>query len=482
MVSVAYDPRQNNPKRKNPLHDPRYQRALRLLRQARGKLRDVLQSPKERLRKRGQAFKKAFAEVKREQQRLAQELYEGNTHAVRLTDLRQQTSEMARLLEQVTSTERVQIRRRVPDSVAKSGYRIVKETVTLREWADAQAFSLRCCSTKVVYRHYLRTDKWEFAHSLRCNRRWCPVCAHFRSLDVQDAIVAAIVDKLSAMSVEERKSGRLFHLVLTHENVPADRVLDIFKVWRTIQQLKKRVYKGQNVYSAWNLLQWGIWRFEFTRNEETGLYHPHLHILAWIPGWLASERGGWWEQLVRGWQHACEVHGLQAAWEAQYFGVVCYFSEHDKGDPRAISPDFTAEQINVVLRDSAAEMAKYVGKSTDFTNIKRVKAGENIAEIANELAKILYQLSGRKLINGFGGVRLRIQSEDEVVVDAPAEPLPADVEEVEEVIFTWDESSYTYQLYVRRKWNEERFRAYLRDLQDFRNRSAVYMYYGLEPE
>lgn len=409
------------------------------------------------------------AKLQTAKKELANELFQGNRHAVMLSELRKETQEMEELLQKATSEVLVK---------ARGG-----AMIPLREFAYKQAFGLGQCSKKAIYQHNTQTDKFTFKHMMRCGRRSCPVCSHFASLREGEQILDELQNTFGAMKKDELKNGRLFLLTFTHENVPLDRVFDIAKAWRHTQQMKKRQYKKKdNPYSIWNVLKWGIWRWEVTRNEKTGLWHPHIHVMAFVNDWLAPEEGGYWNRLVESWKDACALQGLNVGWKGQNAKPILYFKKERGNDPKALPYNFTKEQLAEVVEGAVAEMSKYAVKSTEFTKIKNHKNGETTEEIANELAMLFSMMAGRKIKNGFGGFSLHDADEDGA---DQQEELVLEDEEGEhliEVVYSWDNRQKRYVMQARRPWNKQRFADYLCDMRCYKDRHTLMLYYGLERE
>lgn len=457
-------------KRKNILHNGKLQKSRREYSEFRVDLHEELESKGYGLEFYRGEKKHLKNQVRLAKREIAEEEFNGNVHALSLTELRQETQDMEELLQKVTSQEQVKARG--------------KKIITLQEFGYNQAFALGLCSKKAIYQHNQKTEKFMFKHMLRCGRRSCPVCGHFSSIKEGKQIVEELHNKLASMNRDEKKNGRLYHIVLTHENVELDRVFEIFKVWRHIQKMKKKVYKKKdNPYSIWNILKWGLWRWEVTRDEETGLYHPHLHIIAYMQGWMAAELNGYWNRLVESWKDSCANVGLEANWNGQHYGIIMFFKEEKSGDPRALHYDFTREELAEIVDGAVAEMAKYAVKSTDFTKIKRTGEDESTEQIANEMAKLFSMMNGRKIKNGFGGFSLRADDEEGDVVDVEeGEEVETEGEHLSEVIYTWSNKQKRYLLQTWRRWQQERFDDYIKDMRCYKERHDLMMHYGLERE
>lgn len=453
---------------RNVLHDKDLQKWLRLYRDGKLELKHYKDGSADSIESGKLKSVVLKMHLAAEKKAVANKYFKGNTHALRMTDLRQETQEMEELLQKTTDDRLVKIR---------------GKQVPLKDFALRQAFGMSLCSTKAIYQYNQRTEKYKFKHALRCGRRTCSVCAHFDGIEDGRLILNELQNKILGLSAEQKKNGRLYHIVLTHENVPLDRVFDICKAWRHTQMSKKKVYKTkENPYDIWNIMQWGLWRWEITRNAETGLYHPHLHIVAYVQGWLAPERGGYWDRLVQSWIAACANVGVEANWAAQHMGLIMYFKDGYTADPRALGYEFTVEDLNEVVEGAVAEMAKYAVKSTDFTKLQRVKDGTDVTELANEMAYLFALMSGRKLLSGFGGFKLRVREEEEVVEQEVVEE-EKQIEEPDdlmEVIFVWDRRERRYIMQTIRKWSQERYDDYITDMACYKDRHTLMMHYGLE--
>jgi len=463
----------------DPLHSPMYQKSLREYHQ-------TAQPVSARLDQPGHTFlsrrRRARNKLLQQKKAVALEHFEGNSHAMTLSDLKRETTGLVELLEHVQSQQTVYLSHPPTPLPIIDGQKIKrpklpKRRATLKEFALEQAKGMHQCSNKAVYQYWPDQAKYEFRHALRCNKRNCAVCASFNAKHEAALLQEQLVELLAGLDEDQRRRGRLVHIVLSHENVDLARTMEITKAWRHTQQLKKRVYKRKkNPYDVWNVLKWGLWRWEITRNEDTGYYHPHLHILAWADGWLAPEKGGYWERLVTSWTDTVDhILGLKADWEGQHMGAVLYFS-NDSTDPRAVHGSATADIVEALAGEDVREMTKYPVKSTDFTKIM----DKNNPHGPDELAQLLYLMHGRRLKNGWGGLKLRDNADEQPVSEVNEEASEYSDELSFEVIFTWDRTSKRYKLYALREWSDDRFDRYLTDLQDYRSRSGLVLSYGLE--
>lgn len=98
-------------------------------------------------------------------------------------------------------------------------------------------------------------------HSRTCHDRWCEACARERRL-----IVSRNIETFA-----HRRTLRFFTFTLKHRREPlrttVNRLYDNFKKWRNCRRIGPK-FTG------------GVFFLEITWNNNTQLWHPHLHVLA----------------------------------------------------------------------------------------------------------------------------------------------------------------------------------------------------------
>jgi plasmid rolling circle replication initiator protein Rep len=142
------------------------------------------------------------------------------------------------------------------------------------------------CSSLVVYEHYQSDttgkERWMLEHADFCMLRTCLVCNWRRSVRNRmklEALVNYIFTenyKAHPKLTDPARLNNPLFLTLTIPSIKAENLKDAIKLllsgWRTLTRNGKRS-------QLWSQGLVGFWRsIEITRNEETGLYHPHLHV------------------------------------------------------------------------------------------------------------------------------------------------------------------------------------------------------------
>lgn len=390
--------------------------------------------------------------------------------------------------------EQMKIQRRLDNYDSDKVLKIGKRNVPASIYAHKKAQALRGCSTLLIRKNV--NGRMRLMYRNGCGDRNCPICGHFNAQKMGKNIRDSIKHRLLVTPKEELKRGRLVHMVLTVKNVGIERVGDVKKAWRIIQKQKDRVFKSKNnPHSVWQHAKWGYWKFESTRNEDRGDFHDHLHVLAWVDGWLASTPSrskrviysdvselrkvkvkinpatlsyiqrqkvkgrGWWTEMQKSWRQACQQVGLTAyvngakairGAKTQHVGGVLWF--------HADQLDEEIKRLDDILDGATAEISKYVTKSNDLMDIKN----------DDELLQFMAKMHGKQVISGFGGMSIDPEDPEEqecVEID--------DDEQAEELVYRFDFKQKKYIEVARFKWSNEIFQRFQEDLRDWRMKTEI---------
>lgn len=228
------------------------------------------------------------------------------------------------------------------------------------------------------YLEYHITERQARLHAANfCKDRLCPMCNWRRSLKIFGQ-VSRIMNQLEA-------GGYVFlFLTLTVRNCPADElpgtVQALYDGWRKMYH-KAPVFR-QRVAGSFRSL-------EVTRNQKTGEFHPHLHVvLAVSPDYFAGRN-----------------YMPQMAW-AKLWRDCCGLDYNPVVDIRRIKSGAKG------LAGAVAEVTKYAVKSADFlcgtmadrvayvTAFLRALAGRRLCSYTGVFAKVRKQLALDDAENG----------------------------------------------------------------------------------
>jgi len=143
-----------------------------------------------------------------------------------------------------------------------------------------------CCANPMII---LRESGKVSLCPIRCRDRLCPLCALRRAREAATKYGAAV----AAM-------GAARHLVLTAPSVAAPLREQLKEMGEALKRLRSQHAWKRRVCG-------GLYTIEITRNEQTGLWHPHLHVIidgGYFPhaelceAWrLALRSGNTWSNL-----------------------------------------------------------------------------------------------------------------------------------------------------------------------------------------
>lgn len=417
-------------------------------------------------------------EIKRQKAEMAKQkaLASGNAQLYDLTALRREGQKLSRALRDYKS-----------EKVVTVG----KKQVPAVEFARKRADNLRYCSTLLIRRE--RADgSGHLVYRNGCKDRNCPVCGHFHSQQLDREIKSEFKAKLLKMEPVDLRKGRLVYTTWTVANVELPKVLKVKDAWREIQKRKDTVYKKKaNPHEVWQHAEWGVWKYEVTFNDQTGEFHPHIHALMWVNGWLAQNRSnrcvvdgtrrkvkvrkialvylrerrikkpGWWTLMQRSWRIACRKVGLDAGingskrvngGQVQHVAHVLSFP----GDDTAIEQK--KMEIDAILDGATAEIAKYVVKSSHLLEISD----------PDQRVELMAMLHGKQLISGFGGISLSPTPKD-TDVEGPAKSHDGEIEAVYR--YDWARREYLVSAYFA--WSDQANEEFYRDISDWRDKPAI---------
>lgn len=111
-----------------------------------------------------------------------------------------------------------------------------------------------------------------------CNKRTCPYCAK-RIANANERRVSKTLEKANAAKMSRDKVGyKLLSITLTVPNCTGPQLREELK--NELRALRSML-RNKNALSA--IVKGYVYGAEQTRNGETGLFHPHIHLIAAVP-------------------------------------------------------------------------------------------------------------------------------------------------------------------------------------------------------
>lgn len=239
----------------------------------------------------------------------------------------------------------------------------------LRLGFDSRSARMSDCGSQLKFSHDIFSDgsvsdKGTLIQANFCRDRLCPMCAWRRSLKIYSQLS-------DIMSVIQSDFKFLF-LTLTVPSISGDELksrLDaLFKQWHNF--IRSRRFNG---------LILGYFRaLEITRNDKTGLYHPHFHVVLAVPRAYARDRSLYItrDEFLSIWQKSCHDNSITQV------------------DVRLVR---SKDSFSQDLGSAVAEIAKYAVKDSEYILKSDSYKTDSIVSVLNS------SLRGRRLVS-YGGI------------------------------------------------------------------------------
>jgi len=141
------------------------------------------------------------------------------------------------------------------------------------EGEDVRVRRIKDCGSYMAFRHYYTVDALRLYASNFCrNHLLCPLCAIRRGAKA----LKSYLDRWDAIRVENA-SIRPFMVTLTVKD-GADLDERFKHLHKSQRELWKRKHRGRG--SVLDGVSGAVWSYEFKRGQNSGLWHPHLHMIA----------------------------------------------------------------------------------------------------------------------------------------------------------------------------------------------------------
>ena len=156
----------------------------------------------------------------------------------------------------------------------------------------AVALRVTACGDYLLFRHFFTVDKVKLHAAQFCKAHLlCPLCAIRRGAKS----LAAYLERWEAIRLQ-RPALRPFLVTLTVKDGPdlAERFAHLHKSQR---ELWMRKHRGRG--SVLDGVEGAVWSYEVKRGQGSGLWHPHLHMIALAESMPDAERlSNEWRQIT----------------------------------------------------------------------------------------------------------------------------------------------------------------------------------------
>lgn len=138
---------------------------------------------------------------------------------------------------------------------------------------QAMAAKVEGCGDYLLFRHFFTVDKVKLHAAQFCKKHLlCPLCAIRRGAKS----LSAYLQRFQAIQ-RELPALNAYLITLTVKDGPdlAERFKHLHDSQRELWKRKQRIYE-----TSLDGVQGAVWSYEVKRGEGSGLWHPHLHMIA----------------------------------------------------------------------------------------------------------------------------------------------------------------------------------------------------------
>lgn len=197
------------------------------------------------------------------------------------------------------------------DNVTKTNREYVRQrwsVVEAHRRANCMRYTLSAWKSKGT-----EDEKRRIISASYCNKRTCPYCAK-RIANANERRITKTLEKANAAKISRDKVGyKLLSITLTVPNCTGPELRgEIMNILRALRSM----LRNKNALSE--ITKGYAYGAEITRNGDTGLYHPHIHLIAAVPASYGKSKYISRESLTALW--AGYVH-RNVATAGQYIGL-----------------------------------------------------------------------------------------------------------------------------------------------------------------
>lgn len=197
--------------------------------------------------------------------------------------------------------------------------------------------NISSCGTFLEYKVNKETGEKKLNQANFCKVRLCPMCAWRRSLKIFGQ-----VSKVMNVALD-KTSNRFIFVTLTQKNVDAENLkIELDKIYKAFYDFVKRD-KIKRMSLGW------FRALEVTYNFETGMYHPHFHVVFMVKNHYFRNKNLWldhsdWQQL---WKESLKVD-----YDPQVFSQAVQ-DKKGKGMAGAVAEvaKYTVKEDNLIIKD-----------------------------------------------------------------------------------------------------------------------------------
>lgn len=231
-------------------------------------------------------------------------------------------------------------------------------TTIAPKWAIIQKSRRMGCGRWAKMAHNVERSRAEIIDTRLCGLRTCPICAKITANRNERRITKTLQDAEAKKVSRDGAGYKLLGITYTVPNCKGDKLrAELQNIGRAVRSILQG-NKDRNRITA--IAKGYVYSLEVTRNHETGLYHPHVHIVLAVNAsygkgkeYLTKTE---WAEIWAKYSHR------ETAASAQYVRVVKKIHQAVKYVTKMTHDNLTGEDTESEDAAAAADNATWTGE------------------------------------------------------------------------------------------------------------------------
>lgn len=227
-------------------------------------------------------------------------------------------------------------------------------TTIAPKWAIIQKSRRMGCGRWAKMAHNVERSRAEIIDTRLCGLRTCPICAKITANRNERRITKTLQDAEAKKVSRDGAGYKLLGVTYTVPNCTGDELrAELQNIGRAVRRIMERCDRIRAITKGY------VYSIEVTRNHETGLYHPHVHIVLAVNARYGKDKEyltkDEWAEIWAKYSHR------ETAASAQYVRVVKKIHQAVKYVTKMTHDNLTGEDAESEDAAAAADNATWTG-------------------------------------------------------------------------------------------------------------------------
>lgn len=181
--------------------------------------------------------------------------------------------------------------------------------------------NIRSCANYLVFHNYYTVDQVKLAKVSTCKKHLlCPFCARARAAKN----VQKYMERFHVLMEENPKLvPALLTLTVRNGDDLRERFNHLQKSWKKYQEKRRDYFKKGRGFNELCKVAGAVFSYETTVNQDTGEWHPHLHVVVLLSEYLDIKKLSQEWESITGDSRIVDIRRLQATEDGSMADAFC---------------------------------------------------------------------------------------------------------------------------------------------------------------